>query len=436
MHYLIELQSHLDQIDLTQGHTYLEFIYGNDNTHPLLSEIIAVYIKPQDNKGYIIPINHPEALNWDKDVVFKWLEQGKFWVKDKKAALHTHPTLHYTDIQSIYYFHTNTPLSDTYNTSAHAWYYRKFPQIKANKIIPLGKHYERCEARQCELSQVISTYGNESYKLYNDKILPTLYKLEKESINTNNKFDSHFKLKCKKYSIQKNRIYGQYNPYTTTGRPVNNFNGINLVGLQHGNGERDCFEPTGAFFVEMDYDGYHPRLIGEMVGFSFGKKGVHNELASVYFGTDKPTPEQYKEGKKLTFQQIYGGIKSDYLKHEFFEKTQEYIDLNWELFNAQGYIETEGGRRIWKKNHENIHKQKLFNYLIQAYETETNIKRMIKLQEFLNDKGTSFVLYVYDAFIFDLDKEDGKEIIKDIKEILSDKFPVKIKAGPHYGALV
>ena len=66
--------------------------------------------------------------------------------------------------------------------------------------------------------------------------------------------------------------------YLPLERPVNNFNGINLVGLQHGNGERNCFEPTGAFFVEMDYDGYHPRLIGEMVGFSFGERGVHVDL--------------------------------------------------------------------------------------------------------------------------------------------------------------
>ena len=61
---------------------------------------------------------------------------------------------------------------------------------------------------------------------------------------------------------------------------------------------------------------------------------------------------------------------------------------------------------------------------------------MIKLQEFLEDKGTNFVLYVYDAFIFDLDKSDKREIIEGIKKILGDKFPVKMKAGRHYGALV
>ena len=44
------------------------------------------------------------------------------------------------------------------------------------------------------------------------------------------KFDDYFKPKCKKFSIKDNHIYGWYNPYTTTGRPVNNFNGINFVG--------------------------------------------------------------------------------------------------------------------------------------------------------------------------------------------------------------
>ena len=436
MHYLIELQSQLDNIDLTQGQTYLEFIYGNDNTHPALAEVIAVYIKPHNDKGYIIPINHPEALNWEKDLVFEWLLGGDFLVKDKKAALHTHPTLSYTDIQSINYYHTNNPLLTNHNTQAHTYYYRKFAQIKANKLIPLGKHHERCESHQAELSQVIKEFGNKPYELYNTKILPTLYKLEQQTLKTNDKFDSHFKLKCNKHSLKENRIYGQYNPYTATGRPVNNFNGINFVGMKHGNGERSSFVPANNVFVEMDYNGYHPRLIGEMVGFEFGEESVHNTLAKMYFGEGEITDEQYKKGKTLTFQQIYGGIDRKYLEHGFFSKTQEYIDLNWELFNRQGYIETEGGRRIWKKNQTNSNKQKLFNYLIQAYETETNIEVMVKLHEFLEGKDTNFVMYIYDAFVFDMSKKDGKETLDTLKDIVGDRFPINLKVGLDYGSLM
>ena len=51
---------------------YLEFIQGNDNTHPLLSETIAVYLNIE-NKGYIIPFNHTECINWDKNTILSIL---------------------------------------------------------------------------------------------------------------------------------------------------------------------------------------------------------------------------------------------------------------------------------------------------------------------------------------------------------------------------
>ena len=42
---------------------------------------------------------------------------------------------------------------------------------------------------------------------------------------------------------------------------------------------------------------------------------------------------------------------------------------------------------------------------------------------------------MYDAFIFDFSKKDGKSTLVDLQEILSNKFPTKIKIGEHYGAL-
>ena len=54
MFYLIETKNQLNTLKENFNDTmYLEFIQGNDNTHPLLAEIIAVYINV-NNKGYII----------------------------------------------------------------------------------------------------------------------------------------------------------------------------------------------------------------------------------------------------------------------------------------------------------------------------------------------------------------------------------------------
>ena len=425
MFYLIETKNQLSKLKEKlpfNQYTYLEYIQGNDNTHPALAEVIAVYLNVED-KGYIIPINHSECINWDKDTVFSVLSNYQFKVYDKKAALHLNPQLSYTDIQH------QTPLQKEHTTQAHQWYYRKFPHTKVNKMIPIGKHLERCNSKYNEIigfPHVINTY-------FDDKLLPALYRLEKNALKFNSKFDEYFKPKCKKFSVKEDHIYGWYNPYTTTGRPVNNFNGINFVGLKHDNGERDCFEPDNDFFVEMDYDGYHPRLIGDIVGYRF-HGNVHNELAQIYFKSKEITPQQYKESKTLTFKQIYGGIDKANLHHPFFRKTQDFINIIWEEFNNKGEIAC-GGYNIKKENHPKIHAQKLFNYYIQATETYTNVEKINEIQDYLEDKKTKLVLYIYDAFIFDVSKDDGKQTLIDLKNILSDKFPIKVKTGKHYGAL-
>ena len=424
MFYLIETKAQLDKLKLKFNDTmYLEFIQGNDNTHPLLAEIIALYLNI-DNTGYIIPFNHLECINWDKEAILPMLVNYNFRVLDKKVALHSAPQLSYTDIQ-----HTIPP-TNNHTTQAHTWYYRKFPQTKVNKMIPIGKHLERCNNKYNEIIGYTSRKTNE----YVDNILlPTLYKLEQNGLKFNDKFDNYFTLKNKKYSIKDDHIYGWYNPFTTTGRPVNNFNGINFVGLKHDNGERDSFEPDNDLFIEMDYDGYHPRLIGDIVGFLF-EDNVHNTLAQIYFKSKEITPQQYKESKILTFRQIYGGIDKANLHHPFFRKTQDFINIIWEEFNKKGYIDV-GSYRIKKDDHPKIHAQKLFNYYIQATETETNIRKIKDIQNYLEDKKTKLVLYIYDAFIFDFAKEDGKQTLIDIENMLSEKFPVKLKTGEHYGAL-
>ena len=426
MFYLIETKNQLKQLEsnLSSSLTrYLEFIQGNDNTHPALAEIIAIYLEV-DGEDFIIPINHLECINWDKDAILSVLANYEFCVLDKKAALHAAPHISYTDIQH------SIPLLDQHTTQAHQWYYRKFPHTKVNKMIPIGKHLERCKQKTHSIFQ---EYRGEINRYFDKILLPVLHELEKNALKFNSKFDDYFTLKNKKFSIKENHIYGWYNPYTTTGRPVNNFNGINFVGLKHDNGERDTFEPDNDFFVEMDYDGYHPRLIGDIVDYQF-EGNVHNTLAEIYFKSKEITPEQYKKSKTLTFKQIYGGIDKANLHHPFFSKTQQFIDIIWDEFNKKGEIKC-GSYTIKKKDHPKIHSQKLFNYYIQATETETNIRKIKIIQDYLETKQTRLVLYIYDAFIFDVAKLDGKQTLIDLQTILNDKFPVKIKTGKHYGAL-
>ncbi len=88
----------------------------------------------------------------------------------------------------------------------------------------------------------------------------------------------------------------------------------------------------------------------------------------------------------------------------------------WKNFNKNGYISTNC-YYIKKEHHPKIHAQKLFNYYIQATETENNILKIKEIQEYLEDKKTKLVLYIYDAFVFDVAKSDGKETLIDLKNI-------------------
>ena len=109
----------------------------------------------------------------------------------------------------------------------------------------------------------------------------------------------------------------------------------------------------------------------------------------------------------------------------------------WNEINQNKYILTDiYRRRIVLENYDDLNKNKLFNYLIQALETESNIKKILKVQDYLLNKKTKLVLYGYDSFLFDFSQQDGVETLKDIKSILEEgKHFTKSKMGLNYGEM-
>ena len=87
-------------------------------------------------------------------------------------------------------------------------------------------------------------------------------------------------------------------------------------------------------------------------------------------------------------------------------------------------------------NYQDLNRNKVFNYLIQAYETESNIKKILLIQDYLLGKKTKLVLYGYDSFLFDFSKHDGAETLINIKSILEEnKHYTKSKMGLNYGEM-
>ena len=81
-------------------------------------------------------------------------------------------------------------------------------------------------------------------------------------------------------------------------------------------------------------------------------------------------------------------------------------------------------------------KNKLFNYVLQALETERNIFILDKLSKInLNQKSVP-ILYTYDSILFDVDANE-ENYIREVKSIMEkDGFPVEIEIGNNYDNMV
>jgi hypothetical protein len=76
--------------------------------------------------------------------------------------------------------------------------------------------------------------------------------------------------------------------------------------------------------------------------------------------------------------------------------------------------------------------QKLLNYVLQNLETANNVCILYEIFKILRGKNTKLVLYVYDSFLFDFDKNE-KDVMLQIAEIFERKnLQFKIKKGINY----
>jgi hypothetical protein len=83
-----------------------------------------------------------------------------------------------------------------------------------------------------------------------------------------------------------------------------------------------------------------------------------------------------------------------------------------------------------------MNQNKLFNYYLQALETEFTANRLNKLSYLLKKYKTCIVLYTYDSVLFDVPIQEAKQILPQIKSCLEgDDFPVKCKVGNIYSKM-
>lgn len=392
------------------------------------------------SREYVISFNHKECISLEIQRMQEVRTSGNIFVYNKKAFVNTF-SKQVIDLDLVYWFHYNTPIpTEDCDTFVHDTFQRWYHSVQyLNDIIPIARQIERCKNIVNKAKHVVEFVDDEALDIYNHIGLDNLATIERNGLYVNyEEFINTFKAN----HIERSTAYTEYNMYTTTGRPSNRFGGVNYAALNNDDGARKPFVSRFDYgmLLELDFDSYHVRLIADMLDYEFPKhESVHRHLGKYYFSKDTLTPEEYAQAKNITFKQIYGGIDKEYADIPFFKRTKELINEIWKQYQFRGYVETPIYKRRFKKSwFTDMNASKLFNYILQATETERNFKVIDNALEVLQGKNTKLVLYTYDSLLFDYDVRDGKQLILDLKRVMTEdgKYPVKISAGKTYHDMI
>ena len=400
-------------------------IWADLEQHPMNTHLSFLYVKFESG-CYIIPFDHNDCERVEIDL--SQSEQTK-WVWNKKGILQTNLNLKSTkDIQTESFFEHNQLIDiTTYIDSITNFYTRLGLRDGLGKSIPIMKWVEVLNNMSKSIYSILplnEKSGNIEW--FDDTMIPILSDMERMGIRVETeKFFDRWPSNGK--HLHNDIIWTEYNPYTLTSRPSNRHGGINFGALNKKDGSREVFIPRdGTMFLQFDYDAYHVRIIGKLIGYELPTTSVHQWLADQY-----GCP--YDESKGRTFRILYGGVSEEDKEIPFFKGVDEFIQRVYSQSQSNGYLTTPKGRKIPLNWIEGENPQKVFNYLLQATETEFNMEVLKKLR----DSGMELpILYTYDSFLFEYNLSWDMERAKEIKSVLeSFGFPIKASWGMDYSKI-
>ena len=393
-------------------------VWSSLKAHPFDCSISFVYLRT-DDEDLIINFNHIDAAKCQMIKLDRLVNENTLVLGNRYLSSIG------IDYELAYFEENGTPF--IFNEFAGEVYRQyRFDFKELNDCIPLMKWYEILQ----KLPIVdINKKWLRNYSL-SINLLGRLegagVKVVEENFIDSFAFPSEY--------MRKGFVFTQYNPYTTTGRPSNRHLGVNWGAMNKSDGSRESVVsrfPNGSL-IQFDYESYHIRLIGRMVGYDFPKGETAHQHLAKWYGTD-----DYTEAKGLTFRYLYGGLDDVAKNIPFFKKVDEYIQSLYQTFVISGKLTTPIYKReIPFQRIESPTEQKVFNYLLQALETEVNYGKMREILKLLSGMRSKMVLYTYDAFLIDTHPAEKDNVLNNIKVILErGNFPVRAYEGKNYNDL-
>jgi hypothetical protein len=412
-------------VDLLDANScILHVYYQNNNIHPVDNKPLALMAKVNEDY-YIVSFNHPDSIKISEEyLAMIFATNSEKVIFDRKRLLY-----HVSDIKNAVdglvcsYLNSTEVLEVSYPSRSHD--FRSIP------IMKLFNHFKEL----CSL--VTPMRFPPELVTYEHEFSNSLFGIEKHGMYVEN-----FNLGNHNLVNKDNLVFTQYNMLTPTGRPSNSFGNVNYVALNKKTGQRDCFKSRfgdSGLLVMVDYESYHLRLVGNFLNYSLPDTSIHEYLGKIYHNKETLTEDEYELSKKITFNLIYGGIDDDIKNNvPFMREISEYIDRTYKEFTLNDYVETWQYNRKIKASFfgKKINPNKVFNYLLQAAETERNCKVLSEINSHISQKQSKLILYTYDAFLFDVHRDEFS-IIKKLDNIITsdDRYPVRTYIGKSYGAM-
>lgn len=425
---------------VASGDSFWIPMYSDVFRHYMHNDISFLYIYSiSEDRDFIISFRHMDCISHQRERIHELVSDHDIFVLAKKRFCYFYPySCIDADMVAWWQTHKMLPLDDT-NTAAHeAWNRWWYNETNTNDWLPITRHIERCVSMRDKFMESYRSFTKtDAFEQYEHLSVDNFYAIETSGIAVDR---AVFDKKLKSDALQGHRAFTEYNLYTVTGRPSNKFGGVNYAALNKEDGSRAAFVSRfrRGIMLEMDFDAYHVRLIADMIDYQLPAGSVHEYFGKQYFGKDQLTDQEYEESKQITFRLLYGGIDDDFAKIPFFNKVRTFIGSTWHEFKKSGVIHTPLLQRpMFKDSLPDMNPNKLFNYILQATETERNIQVISNVIEYLQDFKSMLVLYTYDSLLFDFDLDDGGGTVDELIDIISEsgKFPVKIKAGSNYDSM-
>lgn len=387
-------------------------ILTNNTLHPVETDVLALYLHFVDGNTQLVNFNHPDKLPSQillQDIVF----HPKTLILNKKH-LYKFKGIGGIDCNSYlqYYVDDYVDQIDFY-PKAIEFLQRKWNSHKLyGQIIPLSNWIE--------FAQGIVAHILPYYKP--DKITDGCIQFCHDFMNVFSAIESvqvPFDAEMKSQN---------YMWYTATTRPSNAWGGFNFSAMNKQDGTREKLHSRfdGGKIVQFDYDAFHIKLLAKILQYDFTMHPYEQIKEELHLTIP------YDEVKNKVFQNIYGNITTEFMKHPFFQAVQAMIDELYSEYLSKGYIESY----FYKKRFRGIEDptpNKVFNYFLQSLETEYNVQKLKSIVQVMEHQQSMLVLYLYDAFLFDVHPTETK-LITELKSLFeTDGMTTKCSVGTTFG---